>query len=744
MLRTLSFVVALTLSAGSAAANQWIDLQPATNPGHKDGLMLAYDASSGLVVLFGNHGSIDISYEETWAYDVAANSWAEKTPATFPIPRAHGAMVYDCESDLVVLYGGTPDDNTLPKLGDTWIYDVDADVWQEVSPPVSPGPKWVHQMVYDSQSDRVILYGGSWLEDETWAYDTNTNVWEHMAPAQTPGGMHLHAMSYDSAVDRVIAAGGGETWAYDYESDTWELLNQDAPPGLGGGAQPMMVYDAESALHFLLNDDGITWSFDYATNAWSDMMPSGPTPNVHHHHMTYVPDADRVILYANRTAQESPNETYAYEHDGPGDPIVSRCGQAMGTGGGSAGAGGAAAGGGPGGGGAANGGSGPIGAGGSSEPSGGSAATPEAGEEGGCGCRVAAPPARGLGIVVVIAGALLALARRYTGKVRRPLVLAVLVAPMACSVEHLMSGPGATSGAGAAAPCDAPPAEPVIMADDQDAAYDVVVDGGRVFWTAEAAGMVMAADLDGSNPVALATGFARPRGIAVGGDFVYFTDFDQGTVNRVPRGGGEPESIVVGQIGAHGITVDGDAVYWARELDRTVDGGIWTAPLTGGDPTRLVDDVDRPERVAGDALYVYFTSSAFHRVGKVRKTGGNSETVASGPDAEKAYDVAVDEEAVCWTGHIEQGQVRCYPLPGGPVQQISAEAGWHTGIALDADAVYFVRGSGSYTLVRQPRDLGPPETLASDLGQGEGLAVGCSSAYLALQDLGRVVRVATH
>lgn len=98
-------------------------------------------------------------------------------------------------------------------------------------------------MVYDSESDRIVLIGGQ-LGDltvnpdaysgATWTYDVAGNKWTLMEPAANPGSLSKVALSYSDASDRVVLFGGlrsfphqeytDATWAYDYNSDTWEEM----------------------------------------------------------------------------------------------------------------------------------------------------------------------------------------------------------------------------------------------------------------------------------------------------------------------------------------------------------------------------------------------------------------------------------------------------------------------------------------------------------------------------------------
>jgi len=137
-------------------------------------------------VLYGGDGSTS---RETWAYDFNANTWSRLNPPQNPGSLSFLAMAYDVASDRVVLFGGF---TAGVRSADTWVYDLDTDTWTRMSPAVKPSPRQEHAMTYDTQSDRVVLFGGcagleSQCNDETWAYDFETDVWTLLAaPPSTP------------------------------------------------------------------------------------------------------------------------------------------------------------------------------------------------------------------------------------------------------------------------------------------------------------------------------------------------------------------------------------------------------------------------------------------------------------------------------------------------------------------------------------------------------------------------------
>jgi N-acetylneuraminic acid mutarotase len=207
--------------------NTWTNLNPPLAPGERSGHAMAYDAESDRVILFGGCVGFPCrSFGDTWAYDFNTNRWTDLNPSLAPNQRSGHMMAYDAQSDRIILFGGYEGNHR----GDTWAYDVNANTWTNLSPSSAPRARRAHAMAYGRQSDRVILFGGciepcqggSDLSHETWAYDFNTNTWTNLNPSSTPSRRWLFAMAYDARADEIILFGGslgggatsGETWAY--------------------------------------------------------------------------------------------------------------------------------------------------------------------------------------------------------------------------------------------------------------------------------------------------------------------------------------------------------------------------------------------------------------------------------------------------------------------------------------------------------------------------------------------------
>ncbi len=224
-------------------ANEWTNMHPVVSPPARLGGLLEYNARLDQVVLFGGHNAAGTGLSDTWAYNLTANSWTRMAPATSPAPYPFSATAYDAESDRVVLFGGQLD---VGVANDTWAYDLANDTWTEMAPSHAPTPRAWDAAVYDPRADRVLLFGGdSAGENETWTYNLNANAWSELHPASAPPDRSGFAMAYDARSGRTILFGGmwpagsvgnpaltknRETWSFDRTNNTWTMVLGPLPP----------------------------------------------------------------------------------------------------------------------------------------------------------------------------------------------------------------------------------------------------------------------------------------------------------------------------------------------------------------------------------------------------------------------------------------------------------------------------------------------------------------------------------
>ncbi|MDQ3991470.1 MAG: kelch repeat-containing protein, partial [Actinomycetota bacterium] len=204
---------------------------------------------------------------------------------TSPPPRVWHAMAYDAARGQVVVFGGAPIQGG-PGLGDTWVFE--GDDWSLASPKVSPPPRWGHAMAYDSQRQRIVVFGGCCTSEgrpfgDTWEWDGST--WTLRPPivdgqpGASPPARGLHAMAYDSANRRIVVFGGsrdpvprfpapsddlGDTWTWD--GVRWKDVT--LPLGPSPRSASAMAYDAnrgEAVLFGGTSGSNETWRWDGTT-----------------------------------------------------------------------------------------------------------------------------------------------------------------------------------------------------------------------------------------------------------------------------------------------------------------------------------------------------------------------------------------------------------------------------------------------------------------------------------------------
>ncbi|NDJ78794.1 MAG: hypothetical protein GYB65_21295 [Chloroflexi bacterium] len=285
---------------------------------------MAYDSESDRIIMYGGQTAGQMSpvsaLTDTWAYDVSSNTWAQMSPVESP-PQGFGPLAYDVQSDRIVYFVGSTGFGYASSS--TWVYDYNTDSWTNMSPDNAPPAAIGARMAYDTESDRMILFGGfdnaTYPGDrnfltETWAYDYDSNTWTQMQPEVSPPGMWNHAMAYDGSADRVILVFGG-TWAYDYNTDTWEALDEFYEYYFAGivyvtGLEQVVLYGGVSAS----GPHRTTWAFDYEARDWIRLDPEGSPGARGWHAMAYNSAADRIIMFGGgRTNESFELETWSYD-----------------------------------------------------------------------------------------------------------------------------------------------------------------------------------------------------------------------------------------------------------------------------------------------------------------------------------------------------------------------------------------------------------------------------------------------
>ncbi|MGD0281882.1 MAG: BACON domain-containing carbohydrate-binding protein [Dissulfurispiraceae bacterium] len=210
----------------------WLNKVPAHNPGNRAGHAMAYDAARDQIVLFGGYDYTAGAYSDsTWIWN--GMDWTQVYPQTSPSARTYHAMVYNPDSQKVLLFGGNPDE------ADTWEWD--GTNWSKKSSPTAPPPRDGTAMAYDAARKEVVLFGGSQnvysgsqqnkpaFFNDTWTWDGTQ--WQEKVTTTAPSARMGARIEYDPDIGQVVLIGGygakdmsatyPYTYVFDYREETW-------------------------------------------------------------------------------------------------------------------------------------------------------------------------------------------------------------------------------------------------------------------------------------------------------------------------------------------------------------------------------------------------------------------------------------------------------------------------------------------------------------------------------------------
>jgi len=226
--------------------NTWRQVFPAVSPSARGGGGMVYMTKHDKILLFGGAGSSGYKWD-TWLYDVETNTWKVVTTSVHPPGRSgiQYGMVYLEGVDRVILFGGS----NVTYYKDVWEYDPNTNTWTQL--PDGPSIRGYHAMAPLPGGNEALLYGG-WngggtYYSDTWRY-TYPDGWIMLSPPVSPGPRLIHAMRYDSLSQRCILFGGSpdavnyrdDTWEFDPVMQTWRQLSPKTAPG--ARTSPGMVY----------------------------------------------------------------------------------------------------------------------------------------------------------------------------------------------------------------------------------------------------------------------------------------------------------------------------------------------------------------------------------------------------------------------------------------------------------------------------------------------------------------------
>lgn len=339
----------------SLQSNTWSTLTPSgAPPPAREGHGAIYDPDGDRMLVFAGHDAAGLR-NDLWALSLGDNlSWSEiQAGGPIPAPRSAFGAIYDPVRHLMWIQGGVNPDEvwnlsltgtpawtaiaTLDTLrGRSYpvdFYDPRRDRlvafggasyaqtsalplagpyrWTQFlppQPPLVPGPRSQHAVVYNSRLDRFMTFGGSYgsTDINMWSFvPGDTGVWSPIPAPASPSGWSTAAV-YDSLGDRIILYDGVFVWTLSLTpGSTWEQID---PDGLRARVGASVILDPRRNRVILYGGyfiephiSGYTvsevWSLSLdGTPSWT-LLGYGPEPRGSTGHTAfYDPLRDRMVV----------------------------------------------------------------------------------------------------------------------------------------------------------------------------------------------------------------------------------------------------------------------------------------------------------------------------------------------------------------------------------------------------------------------------------------------------------------
>jgi hypothetical protein len=281
--------------------NAWVDAKPSGDaPPARWAAAAAYDPAANKVVVFGGIGAGDGLLNDTWAYDVAANAWSKLAPAFPPSIRCRATMAFEPATGRLMLFGGryflgTSSGYFQQDYSDTWAFDLARDTWADLVPSgAAPTPSaGSATLVGAGPNGGLWLFAGvqplPWIPPaippdkldkdwSLWTYDAGTNAWlAGSPPAKSPPASQYYGLVLDTTSGRAVQFGGfsiqygtlGDIWTYHPRANNWTIAPAGGPNAPAPRIDPGMVYDPKTRMVILFG----------GRSAWGNEWNSAVLPN---------------------------------------------------------------------------------------------------------------------------------------------------------------------------------------------------------------------------------------------------------------------------------------------------------------------------------------------------------------------------------------------------------------------------------------------------------------------------------
>ena len=190
--------------------NLWRSYSSSQAPKDRYYPSLAYDQVNQKILLFGGYNyDTEEEFGDTWLYDPNTHSWQEVIVSQSPPPSWAFRATTDFKRKVVILHS--------PEA--TWEWD--GLKWTKTS---TSGPKYYYgNLAYYPNLQKTIFFGGyqypaDVCKNETWSYDGYN--WQKLSVVNSPEKRCDSVLVFDSNIQKIVLFGGSNEY-YDIFNDLW-------------------------------------------------------------------------------------------------------------------------------------------------------------------------------------------------------------------------------------------------------------------------------------------------------------------------------------------------------------------------------------------------------------------------------------------------------------------------------------------------------------------------------------------
>jgi len=295
---------------------------------------LATGLKAGTVTITALLDTVSGTADLTVTTPANTSVWTQDGPAA----RFSQSGVFDDTTKQMIVFGGQ-DTVTHAALGDLWVISTGTDKHLRASNMTAngtgPAARFGHTAVDDAASNRMTIFGGgssvSSCTNDVWVLDgangqSGSPTWIQLTPSGGPSARMLHNAVYDSNTNSMIVFGGSDCNG-GYLNDVWvlssangeggtptwtELLPMGTPPT--GREAGSAIYDAANNAVVIYGGDaggtafGDVWTLSNAngsggTPAWTSLSPGGTPPSARSGHSAFFDSmTNRMVVFGGVNA----------------------------------------------------------------------------------------------------------------------------------------------------------------------------------------------------------------------------------------------------------------------------------------------------------------------------------------------------------------------------------------------------------------------------------------------------------